>query len=209
MDATNLQGQALDWTLLDDTGTDNPSVTTGKIDLSDYVKTTLSLVVAHADANAAGANIVTIKIFAGFGIHDPSTNPYEEELRLVGVLTAGGGTAVKEDISGTSNADQKEITVADTTDWDTGLGERLFILDATPANSEIVTIAGWHDNTHYNAMSNLSNTHLNTADLLDGVTEQTFELPKGARYFKVDFFNSDDDATYYVRCDYIAVTDYE
>jgi hypothetical protein len=209
MDATNLQGQALDWTLLDDTASDTPSVTSGVIDLGDNVSNILSLVVAHADVNAAGANIVTMKVYAGFGIHTPATNPYEEELRLVGVLTAGGGTAVKEDISGTSNANQKEITVADTTDWDTGLGERLFILDANPVNSEIVTIAGWHDNTHYNAMSNLSNTHLNTSDLLDGVTEQTFELPKGARYFKVDFFNSDDDATYYVRCDYIAVTDYE
>ncbi len=208
MDATNLQGQALDWTLLDDIGSDNPFVTTGSIDLSDYVKTTLSLVVAHADANAAGANIVTIKILALFGTDLANT----EDWRTVGILTAGGGTAVKEDIAATSGfgeANPERIEVADTTDWDTGLGERLFILDATPANSELVHVAGWADNDYYKAAASLTKSHANTADLLDGVTEQTFELPKGAQYFRIMFFNSDDDATYYVRCDYIAVIDYE
>lgn len=206
MDATLLTPtQILDWTLLDDVGSDYPTVATGTIDTVDYAGKLLSITTCHADANAAGANYVTIKIYGCFG-SDPAV---PENWRVIGTMQAGGGTATKVDVGTSSAAGQKELLVADTTAWDTGLQERIFVLDATPANSELVTIAGWHDNTHYTCLNNLSQTHANTADLLDGVTAQTFILPNELRYYEVVWSNSDDDATYYVRADIGAVTDYE
>lgn len=203
-DATVTVGQLLDWTTLDDTISDTPGLDSGTLDLGDGVTdATIYVTVCHKDTNAAATNIVTVKIFVRPG------GTADEDWRLLTLCSAGGGTAVKEDIVAQSASGQSHIEVADTTDWDTGLGERLFILDATLANSELVTIIGWIDIDYYLAADNLVNTHENTADLLDGVNEIPVAIPDGCRYCKVVFANSDDDANYAVRIDYSAVTDYE
>lgn len=202
-DATKTGGQLLDWTLLDDTTSDVPTIDSGTLDVgAGSIDIVLNIAVAHKDANAASTNYVTIKVFTRSGATDETWN-------LHATSQAGGGTAVKEDINAQSASGQAEIQVADTTDWDTGLGERLFILDATITASEIVHILSWHDNDHYNAIDNLVNTHEDTADLLDGLVEIPVNIPNGVQYVKVTFSNADDDANYAVRVDYTAILAYE
>jgi hypothetical protein len=201
-DASKIQGQLLDWTLLDDTASDSPSVDSGELDIGEgAVDVVLNIAVAHKDANAASTNFVTYKVFVKTGAND-------EDWRLHATGGAGGGTAVKEDVAAQSASAQNRIEVADTTDWNTGLGERLFLLDATLLNSEIVQIFGWVDNDAYLCVDNLTITHENTADLLDGLVESPVSIPNGVRYVKVVFSNADDDANYAVRVDYSGVSAY-
>ena len=204
-DATKVQGVIKDWTLLDDTGSDSPTVDTDNtgagFDIgAGAVDVELNIKIAHIDANAAGVNYVSYKVFGKYGANN-------EDWGLLTASSSGGGTAVKEDLNG--NSATNEIPVADTTDWDTGLGEKLFIYDtANILNSEVVEIAGWHDTVHYTATHNLTNVHANTADLLDGLNEHRIPIPNGIRYVKVVFSNSDDDANYAVKVDYSAVSEY-
>jgi len=207
-DATKIQGQLLDWTLLDDVGTDSPSVdsagTTSGHDIgAGSVDVNLTISVAHIDTNAAAStNYVTVKVLGKVGATDEKWLP-------ISVFQSGSGTSVKEDVAATSNSGQTHIEVADTTDWDTGLGERLFLYDsANILDSEVVEIFGWADNDYYIATDNLTNTHLNTADLLDGLNEHNVNIPNGYQYVKVVFHNADDDANYAVRVDYSAVTEF-
>lgn len=201
--AVKYQGNILDWTLLPDTVSDSPSVDSGQHDVGEgAIDVELSIKVAHIDTNAAGINFVTIKVLGKYG-------PNDEDWGLLSQIQSGGGTAVKEDLNALSAAGQNRIEVADTTDWDTGLGERLFLLDATLVNSEIVEIFGWIDADCYLAIDNLTNSHQNTADLLNGLSEHRVYIPNGIRYVKVVFHNSDDDAEYAVKVDFSRVTEFK
>jgi hypothetical protein len=201
-DATKIQGQLLDWTALPDTVTDSPSLDSGDLNVgAGYVDVLLSITVAHIDVNVAGANYVTVKVLVKTGATD-------ETWRLLTAFQTGGGTAVLEAVAASSASAQNRVEVADTTDWDTGLGERLFLMDATLVDSEIIEILGWVDNDAFLCIDNLTNTHADTADILDGLNEHQVSIPNGFQYVKVVFHNADDDANYAVRVDYSAVTEF-
>lgn len=199
-DLTKAVAELLDWTLLDDTGSDIPSASSPDLALAVELGTILHIVVAHADTNDASTSHVSLKVMTKKGSANEDWGVYAE-------LQAGGGQATKEDLNAQSASGQTHIEVADTTDFDTGLLERLFILDATPADSELVTIMGWADNDYYLADDNLTNTHENTADLLDGVDEIEVTVPPEFGNVKVLFGNSHGTATYYVRVDYERITE--
>jgi hypothetical protein len=207
-DASKIQGVLLDWKLLDDVGSDNPSVDSedspGVIDLGEgIIDVILNITVAHRDANAAATNYVTYRVYG-------KTGAAEEDWRLLGTGSAGGGTAVQEALDAESASGQAQIKVAAITDWDDGLGQRLFLLDTVILDSEMVTVFGWVDADYYIAANNLAVTHAATTSILhDGVTESPFNIPNGIRYAKVVFSNADDDATYAVRVDYSGVSAFE
>ena len=170
-DFTKTKGQLIDWTLLDDTGSDIPSVETGALALDEEIGAKLMIVVAHADTNDPAGALVYISIQVKVGAND-------EDWRQYCQLTAGGVQATLEAIAAQSASGQTHIEVADTTDWDTGQLERLFLMDATKINSELVTIVGWADNDYYLAADNLTLTHEDTADLLNKVDEIPVFIPK-------------------------------
>lgn len=200
-DFTKAKVQLKDWTLLDDTATDAPSVDAGSFSVPDELGTILHIVVAHADTNDAAASYVTVKVLTKKGTA-------LEDWKAFVSQQAGGGQATKVDLDAQSASGQTQVKVGSTADWDTGLLERLFILDtAAPTASEIVTIVGWSDNDYYTADENLSNTHENTADLLNGVDELTVSVPREFQDIKVLFGNSHGTATYYVRVDYERITE--
>jgi len=199
-DFTKTKGQLLDWTLLDDTGSDVPSVETTPLALDEELGAILDIVVAHADATDAATSYVYISVQGKVGSND-------EDWRQIIQLQAGGGQATLEAVAAESASAQTHIEVADTTDWDTGQLERIFVKDATLINSELVTIVGWADNDYYLAADNLTNTHADTADLLNGVDELTVHIPKEYDSVKVIFGNSHGTATYNVRVDYNVITE--
>jgi len=202
-DFTKSRGQLKDWTLLDDTATDTPTVDSGELDLSGGdIGCILHLVVAHADVVDAATSPVYINVMTKKG----SGN---EDWGLFAQLQAGGGQAVTEALDAESASGQKQVKVAATTDWDTGQLERLFLLDGTPANSELVTVMGWADADYYLVAENLSNTHAIATALFDGVDEIPVYIPPEFQTVKVLFGNSHGTATYYLRVDYELITDIE
>ena len=195
------EGEILDWTLLDDTGSDAPSAETPDIVKATELETHVLVVVAHADTNDAAAAYVTVTLMGKLGAN-------LEDWRAIQTYQAGGGQSVTEALDAASAAAQTQIKVAATTDWDTGLGERLLLQNVgTLVNSELVTIDGWADADYYTANENLSNSH-DAGDgdaLYSGVNEILIPIPAGLETFKITFHNSDGDATYLVRADYYEV----
>ena len=200
-DATKAQGSTA-WIQIPDTVTDSPSATTGSIDFgAGSVDEMLNIKIAPQDTNTTTAGSLTVRVEV--------LNENVSEWELHQTFTAGAGTATKEDIAAQSASGQPNIQVADTSDWDTGLGERLIIYDnADYTKSEIVEIKGWVDNDYYIAQDNLVNTHENTADLLNGVQEFNVVLPNGIRYARVNIHNSDDDANFIFKVGYSYVSEY-
>jgi len=208
-DFTKAQRELLDWTLLDDIGTDNPFATTGEETLTaGSIENVLHIVVAHRDANDAASAYVTVVVSVQSG---PSDN--DEDWREHVSFRTGGGQATAETLnanSGVSQANPERLEVADTTDWDTGLGETLFLLDSgTLLDSCLCKIAGWSDNDYYINAWDLERDYDNADILYDTVKEHAIQLPGGTEKCRVDFFNSDGDATYAVRVDVTEVTDIE
>lgn len=206
VDFTKSQGQILDWTLLDDTGSDNPFAESTIQTFADDVELTLNIVVAHADANDAAGNVVTVSVLVRAG----SDN---EAWRLVYENPAGGSQATAETLaanSGVSEANPERMEVADTTDFDTGASEWLFLRDTTTlVDSALVLVEGWADADYYINAWDLVRDY-DSADILhNGVSHLNVPIPSGAQFFNVTFHNSDDDATYAVRVDYTTVTDIE
>ena len=194
----------LDWTLLDDTASDAPFASTGAVTCADDMQVMLHIDVAHLDANIPGTVTVSIWVRAG------ATN---ESWHRLDSYTCGTVTATKEDLAGASGDGQtnaERIEVADTSDWDTGSEEVLFLYDTgTLADSCIVIIDGWSDNDYYTADHDLVNAYDSGDDLLDDVSMTSIILPAGVIAYKVNFYNNDDDATYAVRVEETKVTDLE
>jgi len=199
-DFTKSKAQLLDWTLLDDTATDSPSVETSALALDEELGAILNIVVAHADTNDACTSYVYISVQGKVGSND-------EDWREIARLQAGGGQATTEALDAESASGGTSIKVAATTDWDTGQLERLFLKDGTLVNSELVTIVGWSDADYYIAADNLTNTHAAATDLFDGVDEIPVHIPPEYDSVKVIFSNSHDTATYNVRVDYNVITE--
>lgn len=208
-DFTVAQGQFLDWTLLDDTATDSPSVDSGDLTIpAGALETTLHIVVAHQDTNDASTSYVYVSVYVQAGGNDN-----DEDWREVCTLQAGGGQATTEaldDNSGSGQANPERIKVGATTDWDTGEGEDLFLLDAgTLADSCLVKIVGWSDADYYICAWELENAYDSSDALFDRVDFLNVPLPRGAEKALVIFTNSHGTATYAVRVDYTCVTDIE
>ena len=200
---TKDEGQLLDWTELPDTVTDIPSyVAMGLVTKADELEENIVITVAHKDTNDAASNFVTVRVLGRMGADD-------EAWREIVALQAGGGQATSEALnanSGASQANPERIEVASTADWDTGLGEWLFLLDANVlVDSALVLVAGWSDNDYYINSWDLVRDYDAADSLFDGVDQFPVRVPAGYQYFKVVFYNSDNDATYAVRVDYAEV----
>jgi hypothetical protein len=194
----------LDWTLLDDTDSDAPFTTTGAVTCADDMQVMLHIDVAHLDANTPGT--VTVAIWVRAGATDESWHRLDS-------YTCGTTTATKEDlatVSGNGQANEDRIEVADTSDWDTGDEEVLFLYDTgSLTNSCLVVVSGWADDDYYVVDHDLINGYDTADDLLDDVNMTTVLLPAGVCAYKVNFHNNDEDATYGVRVEETKVTDLE
>jgi hypothetical protein len=194
----------LDWTLLDDTDSNAPFTTTGAVTCADDMQVMLHIDVAHLDANTPGT--VTVAIWVRAGATDESWHRLDS-------YTCGTTLAVKEDlaaVSGNGQANEERIEVADTSDWDTGDEEVLFLYDTgSLTNSCLVVVSGWADDDYYVVDHDLINGYDTADDLLDDVNMTTVLLPAGVCAYKVNFHNNDADATYGVRVEETKVTDLE
>ncbi len=205
-DYTKAQGQILDWTTLDDTASNNPFAETGIQTKASEMEVNINIVVAHQDANDAGTAPATVSVLARAGAD-------AEAWRLLAEFQAEAGQATAETLNAASGAGQgnpERLEVADTTDWDTGLPQWLFLKDTgTLVNSCLCLVEGWSDNDYYINAWELVNAYDNADILYDKVSQFTVRIPAGVQYFNVTFHNSDGDATYAVRVDYTEVTDLE
>ena len=194
----------LDWTLLDDTASDAPFASTGAVTCADDMQVMLHIDVCHLDTDSPGT--VTVSIWTRAG----ATN---ENWHRLDSYMCGTTLSVKEDLaaaSGDGQANAERIEVADTGDWDTGSEEALFLYDTgTLVNSCIVVIDGWVDADYYTADHDLVNVYDSADDLLDDVSMTSILLPAGVIAYKINFYNSDDAATYAVRVEETKVTDLE
>lgn len=195
---TKNEGQISDWQVIDDTASDAPSSQSAEINNDTELAMGVVVTVAHKDTNDAASAYVTLRLLAKLGSND-------EDWRTIRTVQAGGGQAVTEALNAESASGQKEIQVAATTDWDTGLNERLLLYNVgVSINSEIVTIDFWDDADHYTVIENLTNTH-DAGDgdaLYDGVDEIPITIPAWVKTAKIVAANSDGDATYLWRVDF-------
>jgi len=202
-DFTKAQGEALVWTLLDDTATDAPTVSTGDETVTDgSLSWLLRIVVAHIDTNDAASSFVKVVVSTRAGA---DASRYRE---LVSVQ-AGGGQATTEGLddvpSGTT------IPVDATGDWDDADGGTWVLIKdvGTLANSELAFLVGWSDGVSYTQAGTVVGTFDASDELYDGVDFIDVLLPEGTDTYRVDFFNTHGTATYAVKVDYEAVTDIE
>lgn len=196
----------LDWTLLDDTGSDTPFVDSGDVTTTNDIQVELHIDVAHRDTNAVTAPGVTVSIWTRAGATDESWHLFTKYT----CCTATSVTVALNATSGSGESNEALIQVASTADWDTGELEVLFLDDNDAiANGAVVVIKGWSDNDHYTATHNLINTYASGDDLFDDVSQQVIILPAGTIAYKVYFHNADADATYAVRVEETKVTDIE
>lgn len=199
---TKDEGEILDWTLLDDTVSDSPFVETTIQTFATELDVFVVVTVAHADTNDAADNDVFINLAIRMGSDNKGW-------RRVGFSRAGGGQAGSQILaaaSGVSEANPERIEVADTTDFDTGSGEFIFLKDVNVlSNSTLVLVKGWSDNDYYINAWSLAGDYDNADLLINGVWQSVFRIPAGAQFFNITFHNSDNDATYAVRADFVEV----
>lgn len=195
---TKAEGQISDWQTIDDTASDAPSSQSAEIPNDTELEVGVVVTVAHKDTNDAAAAYVTLRLLAKLGTAT-------EDWRTIQSFQAGGGQAATEALNAESASGQKEIQVAATTDWDTGLNERLLLHNVgAETTSEVVTMDFWDDADHYTVIENLANTH-DAGDgdaLFDGVDEIPIVIPAWVKTAKIVAANSDGDATYLWRVDY-------
>jgi hypothetical protein len=79
-------------------------------------------------------------------------------------------TAVRLAVTTTSNSGQKELAMSSTTGF--ALADRIFVEDATLANSEFHEVALIHAATHLTVEENLANTHVDTTTFVANSAER-------------------------------------
>lgn len=198
------EGQILDWTLLDDIGTDNPFAETPIIPRPDTLEFNLNIVVAHKDTTDSTVNNVVVTVMVRTGADD-------EGWRKLLEVQADAGQALTEILdanSGLGQGNPERIYVAATDDWDDGLPHWLFLLDAgNLVDSCLCFIEGWADADYYINAWDLVNAYDNADSLFDKVSQFPVRIPAPYQYAKVTFHNPDGAATYAVRVDYAQVDD--
>lgn len=204
LDMTKSQGQLLDWTLLDDTGSAAMSVETSVHTYTDTLSSTLSIVMVNIGA-VADASSVGCKVFVRYGAADDAWREWVD-------LKADVAVAVTIDLDAEAAAAQAVIPLSATTNFDepARIGDTFFIRDATLANSELVIWGGTFTNdVSITAIDNLVTTHADTADIYQVVSQWNIKLPNGSDEAKLLFYNQDADANYAVRADYANEDDIE
>lgn len=195
--------QLLDWSILDDTGGE-PFLSGGIITSDSWLGTNLMIDMAHADANDAGSNEATCKIWNKGG----TTN---EDWHLWMQLSANAGQANAQILaaaSGSGQANPDRIEVAATANFQTP-GDMYFLKDVgTLANSCLITNRDYVSNDYVRAIHDLVNAYDN-ADYLYDIVDQWIVLVPPTKYILVTFHNKDGDATYACRIQYEAITDIE
>ena len=199
LDFNKAQGEVLVWTLLDDTATDAPTVSTGDETVTaGAMSWLLRIVVAHIDTNDAASSFVKVVVSTRAGA---DASRYRQWVSS----EAGGGQAVDETLddvpSGTT------LPTAATGEWDDADGGVWVIIKdvGTLANSELAFIVGWTDGVSYTQAGTVVGTFDASDILYDGVDFINVLLPQGTDTYRVDFFNTHSTATYAVKVDYEAV----
>ncbi len=203
-DFTKAQGEILVWTLLDDTGSNAPTATTGEKSVTEgALSWWLHIVVAHNDDTDAASSYVKVIVSAMAASADNS------KYRQIASLQAGRGQATSEGLddvpSGTT------IPVDATGDFDDADGGVWVLIKdvGTLANSELALLVGWADGVSYTAAFNVTGTFDAADEIRNGVDFIDVLLPEGTDKYRVDFYNTHGAATYAVKVDYTAVTDIE
>lgn len=204
--ATIVGGELFTWTFLDDFGAaDVSGISTGELDLGDGTIDKLLHIATAQTVNGTAGIGLNIEVYGKAGANN-------EDYHLLGTLGAGGSAAiltatmdeaVDADVNG-SHLHVDATTVLDDADATTG---RWLLLDATPANSELVKIIGWSDGAFFNLSQAVTLDHADTGALFPA-TEQPFNVPNGIRYVQVIFSNKDTAANYYCHVSYSGVSDF-
>lgn len=197
-DFNKAQGEVLAWTLLDDTGSNNPHVGVAGTVTAGALRWLLRIVVAHNDDNDAASSSVKVVVSTRAGANDTHQREWVS-------TQAGGGQATSEGLddvpSGTT------IPVDATTDFDDADGGVWVLIKdvGTLSNSELAFIVGWADGVSYTGAWSVVNTFDASDEIRNGVDFINIPLPEGADAYRVDFFNTHGTATYAVKVDYEAV----
>lgn len=204
-DATKARGQLMDWTLLDDTGgtfsIETPVLDSGE-NQDSSMSTILNVVMAHADGNDAGSNYASFKVLG-------RVDDTDEGWREISNLQATGGTAAVGDLDQESASAQPNVYIVSTTSFETPGDCYLLKDEDTITNSQLVYNKDFANDDYTVMIDNLVNTFSTDDNLYDIVNQWQIRIPFEYQEVKVIFYNTDGDATYVCRVDYLQVTDIE
>lgn len=202
---TKIQGQLMDWSVLDDTGA-VPTLETSELnsgeDLDESIEAILHIDCCHQDANDASTSNAEVAVFIKSGTTDED---WHEFLRVQATGGQANGQILAAE-SGSGQANPDRIEVVSTTNFETP-GDKYFLKDVgTLADSCIVWNKDFVNDDYVQALDDLVNAYDNADYLYDIVDQWNIELPASVQAAKVVFFNQDGDATYACRVRYTIIT---
>ena len=200
--ATNItksQGELMDWTLLDDTGSATMFLESAVFDAGEGYDDSLSstLLVTMVNIGAAGtADAQGFAVYVRMGATDESWRQFQKLPMDATASTVG-------DLDDGAAAAQAVIPLTATTGFETP-GSMYFIRDETTiADSALVIFGGTYTNdVSITVIDNLVNTYDADDNMYSNVQQWPIVLPGGCDEAKVLFFNGDADANYACRVDY-------
>jgi len=205
-DLTKAQGELMDWTLLDDTGSATMFLESTEFDdgegydasVVSRFHITMVNVGAAADAGSCG-----FKIFVRVSDTDEGWREFANH-------TVTGTASNVGDLDDSAAAAQAVIPLTATTNFETP-GDVFFLKDeGTIADSCLVIFGGTYTNdVSITVIDDLVNAYDNADNLYDDVTQWNIILPGDCDEAKVLFYNGDADANYACRVDYSNTNDIE
>ena len=198
-DLTKSQGELMDWTLLDDTGSATMFLESVEFDDGEgydaSVVSTLHITMVNIGA-AADASSVGFKVFV-------RVSDTDEGWRELTNYTALGTASNVGDLDDSAASAQAVIPLTATTNFETP-GDVFFLHDAgTIADSALVIFGGTYTNdVSITVIDNLVNAYDADDNLYDNVCQWPVILPSTCDEAKVLFYNGDADANYACRIDY-------
>lgn len=190
--ATKVSAELLAWTTL----AVNTSTLTSEGSLVSTLKAGIMISIAHVDGNAnANGVLVLVQQKA-----EDSPNPWKD----IYSLRLGAGTADADDLDGSVSEAGGTIVLTDATDFD-ARGEKIFIVDGTIANSEMVRGNGTAVET-ITLLDSLTNAHADASVVTTDPVEKYLALPDELRTFRVALINDDADAVMAARIDLETMT---
>lgn len=199
VDVTKSQGELMDWTLLDDTGSATMFLESVEFDDGEgydaSMTSTLHITMVNIGA-AADAGSVGFMIFIRVSATDEGWRELTDLKATVAASNVG-------DLDDSAASGQAVIPLTSTTNFETP-GSVFFLHDAgTIADSALVIFGGTYANdVSITVIDNLVNAYDNADNLYDNVSQWPIILPLGCDEAKVLFYNRDADANYACRIDY-------
>ncbi len=190
-----------DWTTLDDTGA-TPSYESSAVSVADDIETTIHIIAAHQDTNAAGDEAYIAVDISSNSSGDDDWHVFVEQQLTSGTANAG-------DCDAESASAQANVYVTSTTNFETP-GDVYFLKDVnTLADSCVCINADYANDDYITCVDNLANTYDADDYIYDIVDMINIQIPASANRFRVRAYNTDADATYAIYIRYTKVTDIE